>query len=70
MCVSILRISSSIVHRTYIYIYMHTHIYTHIFVNSQDFKSRDSNPGAIGYAHFSMPFERSHIPGAGPVFPG
>ena len=32
-------------------------------------KLRVSNPGAIAYVHFKLPFESSDLPGAGPFFP-
>ena len=43
-------------------------------VSSQKFtlqldKPRASNPRAIAYVHFNMPFESTHLQGAGPDFP-
>ena len=38
--------------------------------NSQNFKSRVSNPRIIAYLHFNVPSESSSLPGAGPILPG
>ena len=38
--------------------------------NSQNVRSRVSNPRAPAYAHFKRPVESSSLPGAGPIFPG
>ena len=43
----------------YIYIYM----YTYLFITEV------SDPRAIAYALFKMPFESSSLPGSGPMFP-
>ena len=37
--------------------------------NSHNFKLRASSPRTIAFFHFNMPFESSHLPGAGPMFP-
>ena len=57
----------------HIYIYIYTYICLYIYkhtvsfhnFNSHNFTLRVSNPRAVAYSHFSMPFESSNLPGSG-----